>query len=127
MTIFSDADLDDFASLAEDLALKDTCEVLRDVSSDDDGEGGEENIDQQVVATVKCMLTNASGRSMPTEQIVAGRLDGKTLQTIWFKRGAVSLLKSDLLRVNGNNKYHIMDVNEDSYEVLKPVNVWRTV
>jgi hypothetical protein len=125
MSVFSDADLDDYAALAEDLALKDTCEVLRDDGGDDDGSGGSENDDWPVFATVKCMLTYET--VTPTETTVAGRLDGKTLQTVWIKRGAVpGLLKSDLLRINGQ-KYHIQDVSTDSYEVLKPVSVWRTV
>lgn len=124
MTIFTDADLDDFASLAEDLALKDTCEQLRDDGGDDDGEGGNENLSWPVIATVPCMLTRESVQSVPGESIIADRLDGKTIQRAWFKRGALSLLKTDLLRINGD-LYHIIDLDTESYEVLKPVSVWK--
>lgn len=123
MAIFTDADLDDFATLAEELALKDTCEQLRDDGGDDDGEGGKENITWPVIATVKCMLTRQSVHSIPTEIMIADRLEGKTLETAWVRRGALNLLKTDLLRINGNI-YHIVDVDSDSYEVLKPVTVW---
>jgi hypothetical protein len=124
MSIFTDADLDVFAALAEDLALKDTCEQLRDDGGDDDGEGGKENINWPVIATAKCMLTRESVQSVPGESIIADRLDGKTIQRAWFKRGALSLLKTDLLRINGDI-YHIIDLDTESYEVLKPVSVWK--
>jgi hypothetical protein len=81
MSIFSDADLDDFANLAEDLALKDTCEQLRDDGGDDDGEGGKENLNWPVIATVPCMLTRQSVQSIPGESIIADRLDGKDYPT----------------------------------------------
>lgn len=124
MTIFDDTDLQNFSDFATDAALKDTCEILQEVSSSDDGEGGEENIERSVVATVKCMLTDEFSRSTPSEVVVAERLDGKTLQTVWFPRGT-TVLKSNLFRINGV-LYHIVDVSIDSYEVLKPVTVWRT-
>jgi hypothetical protein len=123
MTIFTDTDLDDFSALAVDLACKDTCEILREGSHSDDGEGGESNVTWPVFATVKCMLTD-EGAQTPTEVVVAERLDGRTLQTVWLPRGT-AVLKSDLLRINGQ-VYHIMDVSTNSYEVLKPVEVWRT-
>jgi hypothetical protein len=123
MTIFTDADLDAFSDFATDAALKDTCEILREGSHNDDGEGGQENIDWPVFATVKCMLTGETSRSTVTEAVVADRLDGRTLQTVWFPRGT-AVLKSDLLRINGQ-EYHIIDISTDSYEVLKPISVWR--
>lgn len=123
MSIFTDSDLQDFSDLATELALKDDCDILEETSSSDDGAGGESNVVWSTAETVKCMLTNQSGRSTPTETVVAGRLDGKTLQTIWLPRGT-SVAKTNRLRVNGN-VYHISDVNGDSYEVLKPVSVWR--
>lgn len=122
--IFTDADLDALATLAEDLALKDTCDVLRDNGGSDDGEGGLENLDWPVLVTVNCMLTRESVQSVPGESIIADRLDGKTIQRVWFKRGAVDLLKTDLLRINGD-LYHIIDLDTESYEVLKPVSVWK--
>lgn len=122
MAIFSDADLDDFADLAEDLALKDSCEILSETSSSDDGQGGEENITWSTTATVPCMVTDA-GQAQPTETVVAARLDGKTLQIIWFKRG-VAVTPTNRLQVSGQG-YHILDVSTDTYEVLKPVWVWR--
>jgi len=70
------------------------------------------------------MLTRQSVHSIPAEIMIADRLEGKTLETVWLKRGALSLLKTDLLRINGDN-YHIVDVDSTSYEVLKPITVWR--
>ena len=122
MSIFSDIDLDSFADLAEDLALKDSCEILSETSSSDDGQGGEENITWSVVATAPCMVTDA-GQAQPTETVVAARLDGKTLQIIWLKRGVV-VNPTNRLQVNGQG-YHILDVSTDTYEILKPVWVWR--
>lgn len=121
MTIFTDADLDDFSVLATELALKDDCEILGEVSSDDDGEGGTENDVWQVVETVKGILVDDS--QTPTESVVAGRLDGRTLQKVLLPRGT-NVQKTNRLRINGTT-YHIMDVSTNSYEVLKAVEVWR--
>jgi hypothetical protein len=122
MAIVSDADLDDFAALAVDLACKDSCEILRDDSSDSDGAGGYQNITWPVVATVACLISDA-GRQ-PTEPIIAAKLDGKTFQTIMLPRGT-DVRESDRLRINGTTTYHIIDVSTETYEVLKPVFVWR--
>jgi uncharacterized protein YabE (DUF348 family) len=121
MTIFTNADLDDFSALATDLALKDDCDILRETSHTDDSEGGESSVVWSTAATVKCMLTDDS--QTPTESVVAGRLDGRTLQKVWFPRGT-DVRKTDRLRINGTT-YHIMDASTNSYEVLKAVEVWR--
>jgi hypothetical protein len=122
MAIFSDVDLDDFADLAEELALKDSCEILRDDSTDSDGSGGYQNITWPVVATVACLISDA-GRQ-PTEPIIAAKLDGKTFQTIMLPRGT-DVRESDRLRINGTTTYHIIDVSTETYEVLKSIFVWR--
>jgi len=121
MTIFTDADLDDFSDLAVALGCKDDCDILEKTGSTDDGAGGKSNVVWSTVETVKCMLTDDS--QTPTETVVAGRLDGKTLQKAWLPRGT-TVLKSNRLRINGA-VYHIQDVSTNSYEVLKPVSVWR--
>jgi hypothetical protein len=120
MTLFSDADLDGFSALAVELALKDDCDILEEVSTPD-GQGGQGEPTDQVVATVKCAVIDAS---RVEEYMLAQKVSDKVFETILLPRGTqVSI--SNRLRVAGQT-YHIEGVNDPTtYEVLRRVSVWR--
>lgn len=125
MAIISDAQLDKFSALGEKLALKDSCEILRDSSADSDDRGGYEGITWPTVATVACMVMDGSGSTRPKQFVEADRLKGRITQSILLPR-KTDVLESDRIRVNGTDTYQIEEIEEPtSYEVFRRVQVWR--
>lgn len=122
MPIFTDADLQVFADLGTDSALKDTCEILRDNSNDSDDQGGFENISWPVVETVPCAVIDGK---QPEDFVQAGKLKSRSYQTILLPRNT-NVLESDRLRVNGAAVYQIEGIKDPtSYEIFRRVAVWR--
>lgn len=121
MALISDTDLASFGDLAEELLLKDTCEILRvGTASTDPGGGGTSQ--EQVVDTSPCALLD-TGLS-PGEQLSADQLEAPVTNLVMLPR-LRDVRKSDTLRIAGI-RYHVVAVKDPtSYEVLRRVEVYR--
>jgi hypothetical protein len=125
MAIISDVDLQVFSDLAVDLALKDSCEILRDTSTDSDDQGGYENIPWPTVATVACALVDVGAVASYRPTVEATRLQDRVYQTLLLPRGT-GVLVGDRFRINSASTYQSEGIQDPtSYEVLRRVQVWR--
>jgi hypothetical protein len=121
MALVSDTDLASFGDLAEELLLKDSCEILRaGTASTDPGGGGTSS--EQVVDTSPCALLD-TGLS-PGEQLSAEQLESRVIKQVMLPR-LRDVRKSDTLRIGGV-RYHVIAVSDPTtYEVLRRVSVYR--
>lgn len=122
MALFTDADLDAFGALAESLALKDDCDILRAPLTNDASGGGMTRGAYVVVATVKGALID--GGMSPRRKQIAGQDVANTPKLILLPRQTdVRLL--DRLGMLGQ-VYEIIDLYDPTtYEVLRRVSVTR--
>lgn len=118
MALFTDADMQDFADLGADLALKDDCEILRETAGSPDPSGGHPTT-WPVAATVKCaVVDDVSPQLQATAQQKARRVPKKILLP-----RATNVLETDRLRTGGVT-YSITGIADPtSYEVFRRVNV----
>ena len=121
MAIFEDSDLDDFADLAEELALKDDCDILRATEINNLSGGGRTRGGYDVIATVKAALID--GRP-PQKRVIAGQNVADLTQKILLRRGT-DIRPEDRLGMLGQ-VYEIIDLDDPtSYEVLRRISVTR--
>ncbi|MBA2678279.1 MAG: head-tail adaptor protein [Ktedonobacteraceae bacterium] len=122
MPIFTDGDLADFATLAGDLVLKDSCEVLR-ATKVSDGQGGTTTV-WQTVMTVLGAVVDAGSSAGSVQEIVRGQqVTARLRKTILLPRGT-AVKGDDRIRALGVT-YEIVDLQDpSSYEVLRRVSVW---
>jgi hypothetical protein len=116
MALFTDADLDDFAALAEELAFKDNIEILRNVSSTPNGSGGGTG-SAQVVATVLGLVRDYSTID---EQVVSQAQKGRVEKVILVPRNT-DVRNTDQIRV-GTTNYHVIEIGEPvTYDVVRRI------
>lgn len=122
MPLFSDTDMQGFADLASDLALKDDCDIL--VENDTtDPLGGGSSPSYTVTATVKCMVVDFRAPSQEYE--IANQVVGRALKKVSTPLGT-SILKSDLLRIK-NVAYRVVEpLGLSSYAVFSEAVVVET-
>lgn len=121
MALISEEDLATFGELADELLLKDSCEILRSTGTTTDPGGGSTS-SEQVVDTSPCALLD-TGLS-PGEQLSAEQLESRVIKLVMLPR-LRDVRKSDTLRINGL-RYHVIAVSDPtSYEVLRRVSVYR--
>jgi hypothetical protein len=123
MALLSEEDLASFGELAVELAMKDTCEILRtSTASTDAGGGGTSS--EEIADTVPCALLD-TGLS-PGEQLTAEQLEAKVYKLVLLPR-LTNVRESDTLRIVGQ-RYHVIAVSDPtSYEVIRRVSVYREV
>lgn len=124
MSIFSDSDLQDFSDLAQDLGMKDSCEVMRSVPTRDDQNGVDPGAWPWPVAhTTVCMVTD--GGLSPRTSVQADQTVGLITKLISLPR-LTDVLRTDRLRVNSTDVYTIIDLfDPTSYEVIRRVSAMR--
>jgi hypothetical protein len=128
MALFTDTDLQGFSDLAQDLALKDTCDILRETDGADDNSGGNSPTWPAALTGIPCLVVD--GGRKPAEQLLAQKLVGKVMKTISLPR-QTDVRGTDRISVTSGNSfntaiYHIIDVEDPTtYEVLRRVSVWR--
>lgn len=118
MALFTDEDMQIFADLGADLALKDDCDILRKSNGLPDASGGHKPT-WLVAETVKCaVLDYSSLESVP----VAGQVAPRLSKTILLPRGT-DVRDNDRLQVSGV-LYTITNIPDPtSYEVFRRVHV----
>lgn len=118
MALFTDEDMQAFADLGEELALKDDCDILRKSNGYPDASGGHKPT-WPTVETVKCaVLDHSSLESVP----VAGQVAPRLAKKILLPRGT-DVRDNDRLQVNGV-LYTITNIPDPtSYEVFRRVHV----
>jgi hypothetical protein len=128
MALFTDTDLQGFSDLAQDLALKDTCDILRETDGADDGSGGNTPTWPAALTAIPCLVVD--GGRKPQEQILAMKLVGKVMKTIMLPR-QTDVKNTDRISVTSGNSlntaiYHVVEPEDPTtYEVLRRVTVWR--
>jgi hypothetical protein len=122
MALFTDTDLQAFSDLAQDLALKDTACILREIRTPIAGGGSVTT--WAIVAQPPCMVVD-SGQS-PTEQAIAQQSVGQIYKRVFFPR-LTDVRSTDRLSINGT-LYEIIDLfDPTTYEVLRRVEVKQNV
>jgi hypothetical protein len=123
MSIFTDSDLQDFGLLAQDLAFKDTCDILRNTPVVDDqggsspGEYVAHNIDP-----IPCAVIDDQA---PRPLVQAQQMVARITKTIMMPR-LTDVLRTDKIKVNGTDMYIILDLlDPTTYEVVRRVVVLR--
>lgn len=128
MAIFTDDDLQGFSDLAQDLALKDTCDILRETDGADDGSGGNTPSYSAALTAIPCLVVD--GGRKPQEQLLAQRFIGKVMKTIMLPR-QTDVRSTDRISVTSGNAfntaiYHVVEPEDPTtYEVLRRVTTWR--
>lgn len=120
MPVITDADLQQIANLAADLALKDDCDILAESDTPDPIGGSTSSY--TVTSTVKSMIVDTK---MPQEYYIANQVVGKSIKKVSTPLGTV-ILKSNLLRVQGTT-YKVIDaIGPSSYAVFSEAIVVET-
>jgi hypothetical protein len=117
MPVINDADLQDIANLAADLALKDDCDILEEVRTEN--ESGGYDLVWTVVNTVKCMVVD---QKLPQEYVIANQVVGEVIKKVSTPLGTI-VLKSNRLRVKGVEYEVINSLGLSSYAVFSEVLV----
>lgn len=117
MTVFDDTDIQQLADFAADFALKDDCDILRDVPGVLDPMGGSPHT-WPVFATVKSAVVD--WRPPSQEYVVAHQIMGKVLKKVFLPLGTV-VLQSDHLSIKGITYKVIDPIPPSSYSVFSEV------
>jgi hypothetical protein len=120
MPVITDADLQQIANLAADLALKDDCDILGESDTPDPLLGSD--TDYIITATVKCMIVDLKP---PQEFYIGNQVVGKSIKKVSMPLGTV-ILKSNLLRVQGVTYKVIDPLGPSSYAVFSEAIVVET-
>lgn len=101
--------------------LTDTCDILRETRVRVPSGGS--TITYPVQHTgVPCAVV---GGANPQEQFIAGQEVGFILQFILLPKGT-DVLGSDRIKVNGAVTYHVIDIDDATYEIVRKVLVRRS-
>lgn len=126
MALFTDADIQGFADLGTELALKDDCTILEDIEGALDSMGGAEHtpfprMDTSVYPvqdTTKCAVLD--WRPPSQDYVIANQVVGLQLKKVLFPLGT-KMAKNNHLLVKGV-VYKVVDPIEDSsYSVFTEV------
>lgn len=112
MPVITDADLQQIADLAADLALKDDCDILAESDTPDPLLGSTSEL--IVTATVKCMVVD---HKPPQEYVIANQIVGEVIKKISTPLGT-AILKTNYMRTKGV-MYKVVDpMGPSSYAVF---------
>lgn len=118
MAIFTDSDLSSFGALAQDLAFKDTCDILRETQTQDTQGGSGLAWTAINPNPIPCAVIDDQA---PRPLIQAQQLVARITKTIMLPR-LTDVLRTDKIVVNGTDRYTILDLQDPtSYEVVRRV------
>ena len=118
MAIFSDQDLQGFSDLAEELAMRDTCQIQRRTQTSD-GQGGSSSSGWSTVASVPCLVVDMR---LPVEQTIASQLFDRVGKKVILPRNT-DVRQSDQLVVAGETYRVVGLLDPTTYEVVRRVLV----
>lgn len=121
MPILTDTDLQGFSDMAVDLALKDTCDILRERRIQQPSGGSTLSWDPPLATAVPCAIIDMR---TPDDQVIGSQRVGEMRKIALLPR-LTDCLANDRLRIAGV-LYEVIDLfDPSSYEVLRRVLVRR--